>query len=155
MQTLATLLFITFLASASSAQMKLADLKWLAGCWESRDDAKHSLLGEQWTQPAGGMMLGMGRTVKDGKAVDFEFMRIEQRGDGLVFIARPRANKDDTEFAAIKMSGTEIVFENPQHDFPQRVIYRLDKTTLRARIEGTRAGKARAVDFPMSRVKCD
>ena len=49
-----------------------------------------------------------------------------------------------------------MVFENPTHDFPQRVIYRLDDAgVLRARIEGLVAGKPRAEDFPMRRVRCE
>jgi hypothetical protein len=45
-----------------------------------------------------------------------------------------------------------VTFENPAHDFPQRVIYKLtapDK--LGARIEGMRNGNLRGVDFPMTR----
>ncbi len=38
----------------------------------------------------GTSILGMGRTVKDGKTVDWEFMRIEQRADGIYFVAKTK-----------------------------------------------------------------
>jgi len=135
---------------------KLASLEWLAGCWESRNDAKQLILSEQWMKSEGGMMIGMGRTVKGGKAVDWEFMRIEQRGNDIYYLAQPKENTGETAFKLIMSSATEAVFENPVHDFPQRVIYRLARSgSLKARIEGTTSdGKAKGIDFPMGRTKC-
>ncbi len=48
------------------------------------------------------------------------------------------------------------MFENLQHDFPQRIAYSLEGgTTLNARIEGMRNGSLRVIAFPMHRVSCD
>jgi hypothetical protein len=55
----------------------------------------------------------------------------------------------------VKSSPGELTFENLQHDFPQRIIYRVDGRKLHARIEGTKDGKTRGVDFPYTRTKCD
>jgi hypothetical protein len=140
---------------AQTKVFRLSDMSWLTGCWESRDDKKQRLVTEQWMKPAGGMMLGMGRTVADGRAADFEFLRIEQNGDGLVYIAKPRANKEETRFKMIRSGASEAIFENPEHDFPQRVIYRREGAKLSARIEGNRNGKVTGIDFPMTRVSCD
>ena len=112
-------------------------------------------MSEQWMKPAGGLMLGIGRTVKKEKAVDFEFMRIEQKGDDIFFIAKPKDNKDETPFKLIKSSSNEAVFENPDHDFPQCVIYKRQGKNLTGRIEGNNNGKFRGIDFPMTRAKCD
>ncbi len=44
------------------------------------------------------------------------------------------------------------MFENPAHDFPQRVIYRrLGADAVTGRIEGQIGGQARSVDFPYKR----
>ncbi len=41
-----------------------------------------------------------------------------------------------------------MVFENPQHDFPQRILYRKNPDgTLHARAEGERNGKLSGQDF--------
>ena len=47
----------------------------------------------------------------------------------------------------------EAIFENPAHDFPQRVIYRRCGAELCARIEGTLQGKARSFEWRYSRMK--
>ena len=101
-------------------------------------------------------MLGISRTVADGKTVEFEFMQIREEASGeILFIAKPSGQPEAT-FKMIKGSAREVIFENPQHDFPQRVIYRLqDDGSLLGRIEGVSKGKEKSVDFPMSRARCD
>ena len=125
----------------------------MAGCWER--DSKGSLISEMWMKPAGSSIFGMGRTVKGGKTVDFEMMRIEQRADGIYFVARPKANAEETPFKLKSSSAGDFVFENLQHDFPQRVIYKANGNSLTGRIEGTQNGKSMGIDFPMTRTTCN
>lgn len=101
-------------------------------------------------------MLGISRTVAEGKTVEFEFMQIREDASGeILFIAKPSGQPEAT-FKLIKGSAREVIFENPQHDFPQRVIYRLQSDgSLLGRIEGVSKGKEKSVDFPMSRARCD
>jgi hypothetical protein len=88
--------------------------------------------------------------------VEFEFVQVRKNVEGqLVFIALPSGQKETT-FVASSVGEDSVTFENPGHDFPQKVIYRLQASDrLVARIEGTRGGKLRGVDFPMKRVACD
>lgn len=153
--TASVFILISFAALAGQDKAKFDDLHWLSGCWESNDTAKQKFIAEQWMKPFGGMMLGIGLTVKAGKAVDFEFMRIEQKGDDVIFIARPKANKEETAFKLIRSTASEAVFENKEHDFPQRVIYKREGEKLTGRIEGNNKGKFMGIDFPMTRAKCD
>jgi Domain of unknown function (DUF6265) len=127
---------------------------WLAGCWQGVSGGRE--VNEQWMKPAGGEMLGMSRTVSKGKVTDYEFMRIRREDDGeLYFIARP-ARQPEASFKLVKSGPRELMFENPQHDFPQRIIYRLEGDgSLTARIEGTSQGKERGFDYPLKRVACD
>jgi len=148
-------LLLTFWAGVPGQVRTVEDLNWLAGCWESNEKDKNLLLSEQWMKPAGGMMLGIGRTVKNGKATGFEFMRIAQTGNDIFFVAKPHENKEDTFFKLIRSGKFEVVFENSKHDFPQRVIYRGGATKLTGRIEGTTGGKFSSIDFPMSRTRCE
>jgi hypothetical protein len=107
-------------------------------------------------KPAGGTMLGMSRTVSNGKTVEFEFIRIRQDGNGEIhFIAKPSGQKE-ASFKMINAGKREVTFENPEHDFPQKIVYRLEKDgSLGARIEGTSKGKTKAIDFRMEKVSCD
>lgn len=92
---------------------------------------------------------------QDGKTVDFEFLRLIEDSGSVFYVAKPTANKEETRFKLVKATANEIVFENPAHDFPQRIMYRIDGTKLVARIEGTRDGKTRGIEFPYSRAKCE
>ena len=100
-------------------------------------------------------MLGMSRTIARGRAVASEYLRIDTRDgtDSLQYTAMP-SGQSLTVFTASLVEPRHVVFENPAHDFPQRIIYRLDGDTLSARIEGTQAGKPRAADFIMQRASC-
>lgn len=101
-------------------------------------------------------MLGVSRTVKGGKTVAFEFMQLKVNQEGkLVYIALPSGQVETTFVVAARGEGT-ATFENLTHDFPQRVIYSAQpQQRLVARIEGTRSGRFRAIEFPMRRTPCD
>lgn len=139
--------------AAQPSPPTLATLGWLAGCWQSELDEPGS--GEQWMAPAGGVMLGMARTLKGGRTVQFEFMQLREAADGgLVFIAQP-GGRAGTVFKASEATAEAAVFERGGAEFPQRVRYRLRSDGgLAARIEGDAGGQPRAVDFPMQRVDC-
>lgn len=132
----------------------LAPLAWLAGCWQAEGGEPGST--EQWMAPAGGVMLGMARTVKGGRVVEHEFLQIRRQPDGtLAYIALPSGQRL-TVFGLKSLAAAEVVFENPAHDFPQRVIYRRTADDrLTARIEGRRNGVERGIDFLLQRVRCD
>ncbi|MEP7361786.1 MAG: DUF6265 family protein [Acidobacteriota bacterium] len=140
-------------ATLASAQTEVSSLGWLAGCWEMRP-APGILIEEHWTKPAGGTLLGMGRTIKGSRTVFTEFFRISIENGKLTYTARI-GTKGVTEFPLLKMSTAEITFENPTHDFPQRVIYRKNGENITARIEGMDKGKERHEDFPYTRAKCE
>jgi hypothetical protein len=130
----------------------IEDLAGMAGCWER--STPNSVITEQWMKPAGNSMIGMGRTVRNGKTTGYEFMRLEARSDGIYFVALPRENAVETAFKLIRSTSGEFVFENPEHDFPQRVIYRIDGDRLSGRIEGNNKGKPMSIDFPYKRTAC-
>jgi hypothetical protein len=142
------LLTVSPLSAQAPAVTQLA---WMAGCW--RLESATRVVDEMWMAPAGGVMLGTGRTVVKGRAVEHEFMQIREDAGRIAFVARP-SGQAEASFAAITIGEREVIFENPAHDFPQRVIYRRDGTGLTGRIEGTQDGKPRFADFPMRKVTC-
>ena len=142
-------------ASAQEARPHLQSLAFIAGCWEINRPESKSLVSEQWMTAEGGAMVGMSRTVKNGKMTAFEFLRIVESDAGIHYISKPSQNKEETAFKLVKWSANDATFENPTHDFPQRIIYRRDKTNLFARIEGNNEGKFMGIDFPMTRAKCE
>ena len=58
-------------------------------------------------------------------------------------------------FRTTTTTGNEITFANPEHDFPQLIVYRrVGADSLIARIEGDRAGRRQPVTFPYKKVPC-
>lgn len=152
-----TILITAFLSLSSPTipDPSLDSLAWMAGCWEG-SYPNGRLVSEQWMKPSGSVMLGMSRTVRNGRTVAHEFIRLEQSGDGVIrYIARP-SNQPEAVFTLTFLDGRKAVFENPQHDFPQRIMYeRVSADSLVARIEGTIDGKERGSDFPYHKTACD
>ena len=74
--------------AALNAQPAPVDtLHWLAGCWTFATPT--TTIEEQWMQPRGGSMVGMSRTVTNGRHREHEFLRIFASGDTLVYAAAP------------------------------------------------------------------
>lgn len=139
---------------ANAQQPAQADrLAWLAGCWEQR--GSNRLIMETWMPPLGGAMIGASRTVVGGALREFEHIRITTDSGRLVYTALPSGQRE-AKFPAISVSDTSIVFENLQHDFPQRIIYRKRGVdSVIARIEGPGPNNTtRGVNFPYARASC-
>ena len=138
---------------AVARQATVDRVGWLQGCW--RSTRGEATVEEQWMAPRGGTMLGMGRTVRSGKLVEYELVLIREQAGALAYEAHPSGQPTAT-FTAATVSDGSIVFENPQHDFPQRVGYRRHGAdALEAWIEGQANGKSRRVDFSYQRARCD
>jgi hypothetical protein len=133
------------------AQPALDALAWMAGSWSGT--SRGIEMEEQWTVPKGNSMIGMHRDVGKGRTLGFEFLRIEQQGDAIVYLSMPNGRSPATPFPLKEVTGTRVVFENPTHDFPQRIIYWKDGADLRARIEGTQNGKEGSMEWRWSPAK--
>jgi hypothetical protein len=135
--TRAALFSVLVLLAASATAADLP--KWMAGSWKSV--AGPTKMEEHWTTPDGDVMLGIHRDVRTGGKTSFEFLRIERKEGQLVYLAMP-GGRPATPFPLKTITETRVVFENPQHDFPQRIIYWREGEKLCARVEGTIRGEA-------------
>ncbi|MBC8366464.1 hypothetical protein H8E52_03550 [bacterium] len=129
----------------------IEDFAWLAGTWASTGAEAGS--GETWTEPAGGTMFGVARSVKNSQTVAFEYLRIvEMPGGSLDYVAMP-SGRNETRFTLLSYSDKEAVFQNLQHDYPHRIIYCLKEDgSLLARIEGVVDGEDKSMELPMQKL---
>ena len=150
-QLLAATLVMT-LPLATQKTATTSDVAFISGCWKL--EANGRTIEEHWLAPSGGSLMGVSRTVAGGKTVEYEFLQIRDMPDGLTYIAKP-SGQAEASFKLLSNTADEVVFENPAHDFPQRIRYRkVGADTLQARIEGTMNGKSRGMDFPFTRAAC-
>jgi hypothetical protein len=103
-------------------------LSWLLGRWERPQGVEH------WTA-AGEVMWGVGLTLKDSKTSDFEVLAIEPGDRGLRYVAIPQGTSE-VRFPLLRAGPSEVVFANPEHDFPKLIRYRRQGDELTARVEG-------------------
>ena len=137
------------------AAKPLTKFAWLAGCWEGRTGS--ATFREHWMPEAGRTMFAMSRTMREDKVISYEAIRLELDADGQtpVYVPTPSGQKE-TRFKLASDTDGKFVFENLQHDFPQRIIYQQNNDgSLLARIEGMRGDKLRGTDFPMKRANCE
>jgi hypothetical protein len=117
----------------------------MAGAWHGT--SSDGEIDEVWSNPSGRSMHGTSRTVGAGRTSFFEFMMVEERSAEVVFIAWPKAGTP-TEFKLVEVSTKEVVFENPEKEFPRRIVYTHEADgMLHARAEGRVKGDARVDQY--------
>ena len=132
------LLFTTLAAASPGAAAGDALPAWMAGSWCSNANAQR--IEEVWLEPAAGLMLGMSRTVAaNQKPPQFEFLRVELRDGVPTYLEQPQG-RPAVAFKLTQAGDSSARFENPAHDFPQRIEYRRNGNALHAEIAGPRQG---------------
>lgn len=108
-------------------------LAWMEGHWVREGDGWMSE--ELWLPASTDAMVGLNRTTSGGEMKAFEYLRLVTTADGIDYIAQP-GGKPGTPFRLTEWSQGRAVFENPEHDFPQRITYVREGETLTAQISG-------------------
>ena len=136
------------IAMPMGAKAAIADLAWLSGAWTgTRGTNGTTAIEERWGPPLGGALLAVSRTVRGGRMVAFEYLRIVEREGGLVYIAQPNGGAP-TEFTLTELGEKRAVFENPRHDSPQRIVYELSaEGQWSASIGFTKGGRPQRFEF--------
>ena len=154
MSARAAIVLMLVLGGQTGAAQKPAGIEraaWLQGCWELVSPTR--TVEEFWMTAKGGSMIGVSRTIRDGKATEYEMVVLREEGERLAYEAHPSGQTPAT-FLSTRISGSELVFENPGHDFPQEVGYRREGDGLVAWIRGTQNGNDRRIEFPYKRARC-
>lgn len=137
-------------------------MKWLIGTWENKNE--NGVMTETWTQEEDSALTGivtatyyfMDENMKEPelKTDTLETIRIEQFWGKLSYIP---AVKDQNNGMPVKFKMTScgpdtFVFENPEHDFPQKIMYeRFGEDSLVATVSGVWKNENVKDVFPMKR----
>ncbi len=137
---------------AASAAGQIVRAAWLAGCWESR--TSEVVIEEQWMAPRGRSMISMARTVHADTLIDFTQVVLREKDGGLEFETH-QYNQPIALFKATQITTDYMLFENPLHDFPQRIGYdRRGADSLVAWMDGKVKGANRRVEVRYGKVRC-
>jgi len=128
--------------------------EWLIGTWVNQT-SKGDLY-EHWSKVSEVEFKGKSYSLQQRDTVIYISMRLTQEHNNWFYIPAVKAQNggQPVRFALKRSSNTSLVFENPEHDFPQTVTYtKIDQDSLVAEISGTYKGKQEKETFPMKRVK--
>ena len=149
-----TCLSLQCLVASGVCAAPLDRLAWLAGSWKREARGRTTL--ESWTRVGERVLEGRGSMVsgEDKTPVPTEDMLIVEMAGEVFFIAKVAENKYPVAFRLTASDDHSATFENPEHDFPQKVSYQLKEDgTLLAAIEGPGGpgGAARRIEYPFNR----
>jgi hypothetical protein len=147
-----TLLLVILLFSFSvCAQNKIESFDILTGKWKL--ESSNFTLIEEWEKINDTVFAGISHIEENGEKNISEKLHILKLYDHIVYIAQP-GNNLPTLFTLISSEGNKFVFENNEHDFPQRVVYHfISNDRLNAFIEGEEEGKMKREEFSFKRLK--
>lgn len=118
-------------------------LERLAGKWEDVDSENKFY--EEWIVAGDSMLIGKGYVMVSADTVFIENLRILKEKEGTFYQVNLSSNQSEKpEVVKFKMTSsgeTDIVFENPQHDFPKKITYRMiSNTEMRVFLNGIENG---------------
>ncbi|MES1218142.1 MAG: DUF6265 family protein [Bacteroidota bacterium] len=149
--TIAAVMALSSWSGHSEKQIKKA--AWLIGTWENK--TKKGSNYETWTRISEDELHGKSYILKGKDTLVFESISLLQEKDKLFYIPTVKGQNNNlpVRFTLKTISSTELVFENPEHDFPQLITYRkINIDSLVAAISGKEKGQYRKETYPMTRI---
>lgn len=151
MKNIFSILFFLMTCSNICFSQKSEQLKWLAGTWTI--NTSNGVITEQWQVANDSTLKGKSFFIKNGTdTIPQETIELAFRNGDWHYspIVVNQNNNQPVSFKVIFIKGTELISENPTHDFPQRIAYRRIKNQLFASIEGRKNGKYGKQNFDFS-----
>jgi hypothetical protein len=154
-----TTLLLVFLALAScnnnaNKNEKIKASHWLLGKWALQSE--QGILEETWKSVNDSTFEGTSYFIKGKDTLHNETILLQQKGENLIYKATIKGENNDEAVSFPLTSTTEknLVFENPKHNYPQKINYKLANTnTLIAKISGKQAGKVTSESYTLKKVK--
>ena len=134
---------------------ELQKAKWLLGDWEKTDSL--GTLKEIWVIKDDSTFVGQSYYIQNKKdTLHNEQIELIQDGEHLIYSATVKGENNDTAipFQMTKDEDSLLVFENPKHDYPQKIQYKLFKNnSLVATVSGKQKGKISSENYAMTKIK--
>jgi hypothetical protein len=138
----------------AATQRQIEKANWLIGEWQNSSETEK--VTEIWEKENDSVYVGKSYSLRNSDTISSERIRLEEHGDKLFYIPvvkNQNAGKA-VKFTFISSEVNQLAFENPMHDFPQRVSYSLiTNDSLFAEISGMYKGQQQSEKFPMHRIK--
>ncbi|HEX8268623.1 MAG TPA: DUF6265 family protein [Flavobacterium sp.] len=135
-------------------QAPLQKAEWLLGRWENNSKAGN--LSEIWIKANDSVYHGEAYFVVGIDTVFAETVELAASANKLTYtVSVPGQNEEKpVAFSSTKVDAGQMVFENPNHEYPSKIMYRFVKPdSLIAEIWGTKKGAPKSEKFLLKKVK--
>jgi hypothetical protein len=151
----ASTLFLFACVERKHSNSKTVNLfSWLNGNWSMTTD--DGTVTEEWKTINDSLMEGKSDFVKADSVIPFEKIRLFRRDTSFFYEAKAAGqnNEQPVEFKLSSFTDSGFIAENPQHDFPKRITYRLvNKDSIHAFVDAGPSMPDKKSDFYYSRKK--
>jgi hypothetical protein len=131
--------------------ISMQEFDWLVGQWEGIQG--QGIYHEEWERISPDELSGSAYMIKKGEIVGVEKLQIQSHSSGVYYIAEVSHNPGPVSFKLTSQDENIFVFENPEHDFPQKITYeRIGEDKLMATVEADKGGKVRKINYELSRI---
>jgi hypothetical protein len=128
---------VVYSAQGVKSTNDLSILDWLSGTWEYKSEQNITI--EKWEKQSTKTIEGFTTVRKiDAEEPGFsESLRILSMKGDVFYLAKVDQNEMPVPFKLVSAEGAGYVFENRQHDFPQRITYfKQNADSMIVRVEG-------------------
>jgi hypothetical protein len=148
-------ILLLFASCGKSKQVsKIVGKDWLLGKWENKSDEGNLL--EIWKKVNDSLFIGESYFIKGKDTLHFENIQLKQQGEELFYTTTIRGQNNDkpVTFKQNVEIITQLVFENPQHDYPRKIVYKpFAKDHLLIEISGIQQEKLSAARYSMKKTE--
>ena len=145
---------LLFSCTTTSKNEKIKASEWLIGKW--KNTSEEGILTENWIKSNDSTLTAGSFFIKGKDTLHFETIRLVEKKGELVYetIIKGQNNDKPILFPLISETENELVFENLQNDYPQKIKYQHhSKSVITIAISGTQAKKVVSEQFKMAKVK--
>lgn len=143
-QFLFTCVLITFAAMAfGQSADDFQKLEWLIGKWTKVNNKPGRSGFEKWESASPGTMKGLGLSLNGTDTVFIEKLQLLARENAIYYVADVAENKALTYFKITAINNNGFTCEDPNHDFPKKIVY--EQTGKKLKV--TTSGDGKSVEF--------
>ncbi|RTZ05611.1 hypothetical protein EKL98_06715 [Flavobacterium bomense] len=155
-KTTLILLLLTIFSCKESDANELEKMKaanWILGNWENK--SVDGNLSETWKKVNDSTFEAQSYFIKEKDTLHFESIILQQKGEELTYSTMVKGQNED-KAVAFKLTTTtekQLVFENPKHDYPQKIIYsQINPDSMVTKISGIQQGKPSSEQYSMKKI---
>ncbi len=141
-----------FSCSTNSKNEKIKSSEWLIGEWKNQ--SVEGVLKENWAKTNDSTLTAGSFFIKEEDTLHFENIILKEKDGELVYETTIQGQNNDKPiiFPLLTQTENELVFENLQNDYPQKIKYqRNSKTAITISISGRQTKKSISEVFKMKK----